>query len=117
MFATISRWIAYPLGWLLLMAVPLMIDAVRAGTVTATSAENRFTVVAFVGEYDARRLYTESREVCRVANDFVSMDLFENLLRDEESHINFLETQLRLLADLGPERYGLLQAEGADEAE
>jgi bacterioferritin len=69
------------------------------------------------GEYDARRLYTESREVCRVANDFVSMDLFENLLRDEESHINFLETQLRLLGDIGPERYGLLQAEGADEAD
>ena len=69
------------------------------------------------GEYDARRLYTESREVCRVANDFVTMDIFENLLRDEESHINFLETQLRLLADLGAERYGLLQAEGADEAE
>lgn len=69
------------------------------------------------GEYDARRLYTESREVCRVANDFVSMDLFENLLRDEESHINFLETQLRLLGDIGPERYGLLQAEGADESD
>jgi bacterioferritin len=69
------------------------------------------------GEYDARRLYTESREVCRVANDFVSMDLFENLLKDEESHIDFLETQLRLLGDLGPERYGLLQAEGADESD
>jgi len=47
----------------------------------------------------------------------VSMDLFEALLRDEESHINFLETQLRLLGDIGNERYGLLQAEGADEAE
>lgn len=69
------------------------------------------------GEYDARRLYTEAREVCRVANDFVSMDMFEALLRDEESHINFLETQLRLLGDIGPERYGLLQAEGADEAD
>ena len=45
------------------------------------------------------------------------MKLFEDLLADEESHINFLETQLRLLGDIGAERYGLLQAEAADEAE
>jgi bacterioferritin len=69
------------------------------------------------GEYDARTLYNEAREVCRAANDYVSMKLFEDLLADEESHINFLETQLKLMGDIGPERYGLLQAEGADEAE
>jgi len=69
------------------------------------------------GEYDARKLYSEAREVCRAANDYVSMKLFEDLLADEESHINFLETQLRLYGDIGAERYGLLQAEGADEAE
>ena len=69
------------------------------------------------GENDARTLYNEAREVCRVANDYVSMKLFEDLLADEEGHINFLETQLRLLADIGAERYGLLQAESADEAE
>jgi len=69
------------------------------------------------GEYDARTLYTEAREVCRSAADYVSMKLFEDLLSDEESHINFLETQLKLLADIGPERYGLLQAEAANESE
>lgn len=69
------------------------------------------------GEYDAQKLYTEAREVCRAASDYVSMKLFEDLLADEESHINFLETQLRLLGDIGAERYGLLQAESADEAE
>ncbi|HET7714081.1 MAG TPA: bacterioferritin [Bauldia sp.] len=69
------------------------------------------------GEYDARTLYNEAREVCRAAADYVSMKLFEDLLADEESHINFLETQLRLLGEIGAERYGLLQAESADEAE
>jgi bacterioferritin len=69
------------------------------------------------GEYDARTLYNEAREVCRAAADYVSMELFEDLLKDEESHINFLETQLKLLGDIGAERYGLLQAESADEAE
>jgi bacterioferritin len=69
------------------------------------------------GEYDARTLYNEAREVCRAAGDYVSMKLFEDLLADEESHINFLETQLKLLGDIGQERYGLLQAEAADESE
>ena len=69
------------------------------------------------GEYDARTLYAEAREVCRAAGDYVSMELFEKLLADEEGHINFLETQLKLLSTIGPERYGLLQAEAADEGE
>jgi bacterioferritin len=69
------------------------------------------------GEYDARTHYTEARGVCHAAGDLVSMKLFEDLLQDEEGHINFLETQLRLLGDIGAERYGLLQAESAEDAE
>ena len=66
------------------------------------------------GEYDARALYTEAREVCRVAADYVSMKLFEDLLADEEGHIDFLETQLKLFAELGAERYGQLNADPAN---
>jgi bacterioferritin len=62
------------------------------------------------GEYDARNAYNE-------ADDYVSMKLFEELLRDEEGHIDFLETQLDLLAKIGEERYGQLNAESADAAE
>ena len=69
------------------------------------------------GEYEARTLYSEAREVCRAAGDYVSMKLFEDLLADEEGHIDFLETQLALLEDLGPERFGLLQANSADEVD
>jgi bacterioferritin len=69
------------------------------------------------GEYDARALYTEAREVCRVAADYVSMKLFEDLLADEEGHINFLETQLKLLADIGADKYALLNAEPANAEE
>src|SRR4030081_181516 len=49
------------------------------------------------GEYDARALYSEAREVSSAAADYVSMKLFEDLLADEEGHINFLESQLKLL--------------------
>ncbi|MEP0325230.1 bacterioferritin [Bauldia litoralis] len=69
------------------------------------------------GEYDARNLYNEAREVCRLANDYVSMKLFEELLADEEGHIDFLETQIALLGDIGAESYGQLQADSADLAD
>ena len=69
------------------------------------------------GEYEARTLYGEAREVCRAAGDIVSMKIFEDLLADEEGHIDFLETQISLHDEIGAERYGLLQAEPADEGD
>jgi len=69
------------------------------------------------GEYDARTSYKKSREICHAAGDYVTMQLFEELLRDEEGHIDFLETQLELYKSIGEERYGLLNASSADEAE
>ena len=69
------------------------------------------------GEYDARAAYKASRELCEQLGDYVSKNLFEALLTDEEGHIDFLETQLDLLAKIGEEKYGLLNAESAESAE
>ena len=69
------------------------------------------------GEYDARASYSLSRDVCRDEGDYVSMKIFEELLTDEEGHIDFLETQLQLLETIGEERYGLLNAVPADAAD
>lgn len=69
------------------------------------------------GEYDARTAYKASREICDQLGDYVSKELFDELLADEEGHIDFLETQLQLLNTIGAERYGLLNAESADKAE
>lgn len=66
------------------------------------------------GEYDARTLYTEARGVCRELKDYVSMELFEELLEDEEGHIDFLETQIDLLNNIGVQNYGQLQAAPAN---
>jgi bacterioferritin len=66
-------------------------------------------------EYSARALYMEARALCRKEEDYVSMDLFEELLGDEEGHINYLETQLNLLKDIGVQNYGQLNAHSADE--
>ena len=69
------------------------------------------------GERDAWNSYTKSREICEEAGDYVTKNLFEELIADEEGHIDFLETQLDLMEKLGAEKYGLLNAAPADEAE
>ncbi|ASY70782.1 bacterioferritin [Sinorhizobium fredii] len=69
------------------------------------------------GEYDARTAYKNSRDICHAAGDYVSMKLFEELLADEEGHIDFLESQLQLLDTIGEEKYGQLNAAPANEAE
>ncbi len=62
-------------------------------------------------ENEAHALYREGRDACREADDYASMRLFEELIADEEAHIAFIETQLRLIDRIGIERYGLLQAD------
>jgi bacterioferritin len=37
--------------------------------------------------------------------DYVSRDIFRTILHDEEEHIDWLETQLSLVKDIGAERY------------
>jgi bacterioferritin len=69
------------------------------------------------GEYDARTSYKRSREICHGVGDYVTMKLFEELLADEEGHIDFLETQLELLQSIGEQKYGQLNAAPANEAD
>lgn len=68
------------------------------------------------GEYDARALYTEARDYCEKVGDYVSKNLFEELIADEEGHIDFLETQLDLLGRIGEQNWGQLNAKPTDEA-
>ena len=56
-------------------------------------------------EISARTLYEEAATHCHSVRDYVSRDLFESLMKDEEHHIDFLETQLSLVAKLGVELY------------
>ena len=69
------------------------------------------------GEVLAQDLYSKARAICRTHEDYVSMGIFEELLVDEESHIDFLETQLDLIGRIGIQNYGQLQSDPADEAE
>lgn len=68
-------------------------------------------------EQEAAAFYRESRDVCNEANDYVSQKLFEDLLADEEGHIDFLETQLDLFDRVGEQNYAQLNAATMDESE
>lgn len=68
-------------------------------------------------EQEARAMYKEASEYCREAGDYVTMELFKELLEDEEGHIDFLETQLDLHERVGAENYAQLNASKMDEAE
>ena len=66
-------------------------------------------------ELSARALYQEAATHCHAVRDYVSRDLFEQLMADEEHHIDFLETQLDLVAKLGLELYAQHHIGGLEE--
>jgi bacterioferritin len=68
-------------------------------------------------EHSARALYKDAREACDSAGDYVTMKLFEELMADEEGHIDFLETQLELHDRIGAENYAQLNATKMEEVE
>lgn len=68
-------------------------------------------------EQEAREMYREAAEHCRVVGDYVTMELFKELLTDEEGHIDFLETQIDLHNRVGAENYAQLNASKMDEVE
>jgi bacterioferritin len=56
-------------------------------------------------EHDARSLYQEAAIHSDRVGDKVSKNLFEELMADEEDHIDFLETQLELIKQVGLQLY------------
>jgi bacterioferritin len=56
-------------------------------------------------ENEARALYQEAATHCHTVKDYVTRRLFEELMHNEEDHIDFLETQLDLIDKLGLELY------------
>lgn len=64
-------------------------------------------------EQRAHPFYKEAIAYCEEAQDFVSREIFVRILKDEEEHIDWLETQLDLIERIGVERYTQSQI-GAD---
>lgn len=56
-------------------------------------------------EIAAVALYNKAVETSREAGDNASRELFERLLKDEESHVDWLEAQMHQISEIGYERY------------
>ena len=56
-------------------------------------------------EREAMPLLQEAIACCEESRDYVSRDLLVGILKDEEEHLDWLETQLDLIKDLGLENY------------
>jgi bacterioferritin len=66
-------------------------------------------------EMDARSLYLEAASYCDSINDRVSKVMFEEIAEDEEGHIDFLETQLELIKQIGVQLYAQKHVGGLEE--
>ena len=56
-------------------------------------------------EHIAVPLLKEAVAYCEKVSDFVSRELFSNILESEEEHIDWLETQLELIEKVGLQNY------------
>jgi bacterioferritin len=48
---------------------------------------------------------------CETVKDYISRELFTHILESEEEHIDWLQTQLRLIEQMGMENFVQLQTE------
>jgi bacterioferritin len=76
------------------------LEALHIGSTVKAIMENDLQA-----ELSARTLYAQAATDCHAVRDYVSRDLFEQLMHDEEEHIDFLEAQLDLIGKIGAELY------------
>lgn len=56
--------------------------------------------------------YNEAAKICVAANDEGTRDLFEHMIKDEERHADFLESQLGAITEIGLPHYLAQQLKG-----
>ena len=86
---------------LFLEAVPNMtFFKIKIGDTVQKQLENDLAL-----EIDAVLRYNEGIRTCREHGDNGSRELIQKLLEDEERHVDFLETQLHLIREVGLDNY------------
>ena len=66
-------------------------------------------------ELEALRQLKGAIAHCEKVKDYVSRDLFSEVLANEEEHVDFLETQFDMIKRMGLENYVQLQSKPAEE--
>jgi bacterioferritin len=64
-------------------------------------------------EHSAVEMYNTAIRVSRDAGDDTSRNLFTQLLKDEEDHVDWLEAQMHQIKEIGYERYLTMQMDGS----
>lgn len=62
-------------------------------------------------EHEAVAMYRNAVAECEALRDYVSRDLFAEVLKDEEGHVDQLETQFEMIRQMGLPNYIQLQSE------
>ncbi len=65
-------------------------------------------------EHEAVEMYRNGVTECEALKDYVSRDLFAEVLKDEEGHVDFIETQFEMIRQMGLPNYIQLQSEAAE---
>ncbi|OYU14421.1 MAG: bacterioferritin [Alphaproteobacteria bacterium PA4] len=65
-------------------------------------------------EHDAIALLKDAIPYCESVRDFVSRDLFAEILAAEEEHVDFIETQQTMISQMGLQNYLQLQSKPAE---
>ena len=65
-------------------------------------------------EVEACAQLKEAIAYCETVQDYVSRELFASILKTEEEHVDFLETQFDMIERMGLQNYIQLQSESAD---
>lgn len=68
-------------------------------------------------ELDGVKFYRAALDHADSVKDFVTRDLFAKILADEEGHVDYLETQLDLIKQMGVQNYIQLNSESPLDAE
>jgi len=67
-------------------------------------------------EMDAIPLLRDAIQHCESVRDYVSREVFERILENEEEHVDFLETQFEMIARMGLQNYIQLNSKPAGES-
>jgi bacterioferritin len=65
-------------------------------------------------EHEAIPLLRDAIAHCEIARDYISREVFEKILDNEEEHVDFLETQFDMIRNMGLQNYIQLQSEPAE---
>ena len=65
-------------------------------------------------ELEALPLLKDAIQHCETVRDYISREIFERILENEEEHVDFLETQFEMIGRMGLQNYVQLHSEAAE---